>query len=750
MKHKVTPVPGAHGCVHICAGIRRLAGIAGLAIAALAASSPTLAQVIVSIEASDASAAENPPDPGQFTIRRVGGDPLSSVRVALSVSGSASEGVDYSPLPDTVQLSFGQQRATVDVTVGGDDAVFEGDESVTVKLEKDKEGEGGGDVVIQNDTATVTIADSSYGVSVAAGENVTEGSGDSGEFVVTLSGRNESGKALDIEYTVAGSAEPGSDYKALSGKTTIAGGTSTAPIEVKPVDDDVLENDKTVELRLTGTSDSRVTVDDPSSATLTIADDEAIGDDDGDGLSNLEECPDITSCRDTDQDGMPDYQDPDDDGDGVPTASENPPEQDTDDDGTPDYLDDDDDGDGRPTAEEDENLDGDGNPATNPTDADDDGIPDYLDADDGGGAQGDPDDDGLTNQREEELGTDPQNPDTDGDGVNDGDEVSAGTDPLDDRSFEDTDGDLVPDAVEAADSTDPEDPEDFLDSDVGGTADHIETVTYPTFGLPATDPAKTADDRRDFDGDGLPDRLELALGSDPDSSDSPTGNGGGDDNGDGVSNAVEAYLADLGISPIDAVSDFDRDGYPDGAEVRLGLDPRSSAAKDGDRDGVPNIVEALAGVNIDSSTDSDKDGVPDAREIALGANPLDANSPVANGAQDDDGDGVSNAIEDVLQTLGASDDISAGSDIDGDGLADADEVHLGSDPFHDEQPVPWIELAQADFGAVRAISIDGGEATAIARIGGYQTGLSFDWSGTSDAVLAVSSGSQNAQALSFA
>lgn len=44
------------------------------------------------------------------------------------------------------------------------------------------------------------------------------------------------------------------------------------------------------------------------------------------------------------------------------------------------YVDDDDDG--IPADVEDANLDGDNNPATNPTDSDGDGIPDYLDADD--------------------------------------------------------------------------------------------------------------------------------------------------------------------------------------------------------------------------------------------------------------------------------------------------------------------------------------------------------------------------------
>ena len=43
----------------------------------------------------------------------------------------------------------------------------------------------------------------------------------------------------------------------------------------------------------------------------------------------------------------------------------------------------------------------------------------------------DDDDDGLTNEEEAELGTDPNDSDSDNDGISDGDEVDDGTDPLD-------------------------------------------------------------------------------------------------------------------------------------------------------------------------------------------------------------------------------------------------------------------------------------------------------------------------------
>lgn len=79
--------------------------------------------------------------------------------------------------------------------------------------------------------------------------------------------------------------------------------------------------------------------------------------DDNDGLSDEIEGDDT----DTDEDGIPDFYDFDDDGDNVPTGVEigadveNP--RDTDGDGTPDYLDIDDDGDGVLTINEDLNMD---------------------------------------------------------------------------------------------------------------------------------------------------------------------------------------------------------------------------------------------------------------------------------------------------------------------------------------------------------------------------------------------------------
>lgn len=56
----------------------------------------------------------------------------------------------------------------------------------------------------------------------------------------------------------------------------------------------------------------------------------------------------------------------------------------------------------------------------------------------------DSDGDGLSDDEERALGTDPFNPDTDGDGISDGDEVDCGSDPLDPTSVCKDDGGKTP------------------------------------------------------------------------------------------------------------------------------------------------------------------------------------------------------------------------------------------------------------------------------------------------------------------
>lgn len=102
------------------------------------------------------------------------------------------------------------------------------------------------------------------------------------------------------------------------------------------------------------------------------------------------------------------------------------------------------------------------------------------------------DNDGLTNERELALKTNPLDADTDGDSMRDGDEVARGTDPLN----KDTDGDGVIDGREVSDNTNPLDACLFILSS--------QTVT----------PSATWQSA-DCDGDGLTNQQEKARGTDP-------------------------------------------------------------------------------------------------------------------------------------------------------------------------------------------------------------------------------------------
>ena len=110
----------------------------------------------------------------------------------------------------------------------------------------------------------------------------------------------------------------------------------------------------------------------------------------------------------------------------------------------------------------------------------------------------DADEDGLSDDEEMNVGTDPTNSDTDGDGLVDGEEwIDLGTDPAN----PDTDGDGLGDGEEWIDlGTDPANP----DTDGDGLGDGEEMNTYGT-----------APNNWDTDGDRIPDGYEVVLGTDP-------------------------------------------------------------------------------------------------------------------------------------------------------------------------------------------------------------------------------------------
>lgn len=113
----------------------------------------TTSTATVTVVASDASAAELGANPGSFIVSRSGGNTAQALSVAVTVSGTASNGVDYTPsLATTVSIPANQPSTTLTITPVND-LLAEGNETVVVTLASGAYSIGAAGA------ATITIAD---------------------------------------------------------------------------------------------------------------------------------------------------------------------------------------------------------------------------------------------------------------------------------------------------------------------------------------------------------------------------------------------------------------------------------------------------------------------------------------------------------------------------------------------------------------------------------------------------------------
>ncbi len=251
--------------------------------------------------------------------------------------------------------------------------------------------------------------------------------------------------------------------------------------------------------------------------------------------------------------------------------------------------------------------------------------------------------------------------DTDGDGLTDIEEARLGTDPL----LIDTDGDNIPDNQEAGvNLATPLDSDD--DSIIDALDKDDDNDTIPTL---IEEKIGTSSLLADTDDDGIPDNKEIG-----DNPDKPL-----DTDNDGIINALDTDDDDDGIETIAEIAlgtnsllhDTDGDGLSDLQEVGKLLDSPADTDKDG-------VIDAL---DTEEERDQDSDGLSDALEAKLNTDPTKV---------DTDGDGINDIIEvgddtskpldsdldGIIDALDTVDD----SDTDNDGLTDAVENKLGSDP----------------------------------------------------------------------
>jgi alpha-tubulin suppressor-like RCC1 family protein len=225
----------------------------------------------VSITATDASAGE-PSNDGSFRISRTG-DTSTNLLVYYTTSGStATSGYDYSALPGYVYIYAGQSSATIYIDVI-DDSIVESSETVRLTISSNAAYNIG-----SPSYATVTIADddpepptNGSTVTITAQDASAGEPSNYGYCIVSRSGDITS--SLRVYYSTSGStASAGADYAALPGYVDLSSGQYWAVVYVVVYDDNIAESSETVNLTIS--SNAAYTIGSPSSATVTIADDD--------------------------------------------------------------------------------------------------------------------------------------------------------------------------------------------------------------------------------------------------------------------------------------------------------------------------------------------------------------------------------------------------------------------------------------------------------------------------------------------
>lgn len=214
------------------------------------------------LDASDFDAAEPGANPGDFTFTRFG-TTNTPLQIFFSVSGTASNGVDYPPLSNSFVIPAGSLSVKLPI-VPLDDPLVEGPETLTLTLQSDPAYTLG---IPTN--ATVIIMDDEPMVSIVANPtNVLEGSQQPGVCTIRRGGNPE--HEFTAHLAIGGTATPGADYPPLLTNIFFSCGVTAIDLRVSPTNELVIESAETVTAALV--PHPSYTILTPSNAAIIITD----------------------------------------------------------------------------------------------------------------------------------------------------------------------------------------------------------------------------------------------------------------------------------------------------------------------------------------------------------------------------------------------------------------------------------------------------------------------------------------------
>ena len=218
----------------------------------------------VTITASVPTVEESTWARGEFLVTH-SGITIYPLTVTYSVGGTATKGVDYVSLTNTVTIPAGSSSFPISVEPF-EDSIPDDAESVVVTLVSSSLYTIG-----SPNAATVTIYESgSPTVSIVATNPIAKEGGSAGQFTVYRTKMTT--EELAVAYSIDGSstAVPDGHYSALSGSVIIPIGSASATIDVQAIENTVYEGPKTVILTLLPSA--LYELGSASSATVTVAD----------------------------------------------------------------------------------------------------------------------------------------------------------------------------------------------------------------------------------------------------------------------------------------------------------------------------------------------------------------------------------------------------------------------------------------------------------------------------------------------
>lgn len=200
----------------------------------------------------------------QFIVSLSKADVVDVTLDYTTVADTAQAGTDFIATSGQLVIPAGQTAGVINVPVLGDTSQ-EHDELFAVLLSNPV------NVAILKERGEATILnDDLPAVNVQRDTDAAEADELPGGFRVTRDGLLDD--PLTVHYSVAGSATADADYATLSGEVVIPAGQAAAEFSVVPIDDEELDSAETVVVTIS--DDAGYVVAAPSSATVTIVDDE--------------------------------------------------------------------------------------------------------------------------------------------------------------------------------------------------------------------------------------------------------------------------------------------------------------------------------------------------------------------------------------------------------------------------------------------------------------------------------------------